>query len=84
LNIKDASFSSSLCPLDAPTLICGVELSISKLVVFKRKVSVPKVTFEPLTKAAEAVICPLAPFNFNVPEVESKSLPILNPPIVPV
>ena len=27
--------------------------------------------------------CPLAPFNFNVPEVELKSSPIVKPPIVP-
>ena len=40
------------------------------------------VTF-PLICAAEAVICPVAPFNFKVPELASKSEPILNPPIVP-
>jgi len=37
----------------------------------------------PVICAAEAVNCPLAPFNFNVPDVASKSVPILNPPIVP-
>ncbi len=38
----------------------------------------------PVIFAFDAVICPLDPFNVKVPDEASKSVPILNQPIVPV
>ena len=39
--------------------------------------------FPPVNSTCDPVICPDDPFKFNVPPLDSKFVPILNPPIVP-
>ena len=75
----------------SPNVILLPEASISKLVAVKLLPSMVNPAICPLVAvtlpdicASDAVICPVAPFNFKVPAVESKSVAMLKPPIVPL
>ena len=51
------------------------------LSIEKPPMSPPVADIIPDMLTADAVICPLEPFKFNVPALEVKSVPIAKPPI---
>ena len=68
---------------EAPSKLNEVPCLSCVPLILNPAISPAKAVIVPDIETAEAVICPLAPFSFNVPAVELKSSPIVNPPSSP-
>ena len=72
--------NNTLDPVICPEALITKLLSVDAILIESNS-NPPMVP--PSNNTLDAVIWPDAPFNFNVPAVESKSSPIVNPPISP-